>query len=61
MKRIYPAKFEKAAESGYTVTFPDLAGCITEGDTIEDAYYRRNRNIEDRLNINIKHFVTNSR
>jgi len=28
------------------------------GDTIEDAYYKRNRNIEDRLNINIKQIIT---
>ena len=28
------------------------------GDTIEDAYYKRNRSIEDRLNINIKQITT---
>jgi predicted RNase H-like HicB family nuclease/DNA-binding XRE family transcriptional regulator len=37
MKNIYPAIFEKETD-GYVVYFPDLAGCITEGDTIEDAY-----------------------
>jgi antitoxin HicB len=25
------------AEGGYTVTVPALPGCITEGDTVEDA------------------------
>lgn len=34
---IYPAIFEKE-NGGYIVSFPDLEGCITEGDTIEDAY-----------------------
>ncbi|MCL6478894.1 MAG: type II toxin-antitoxin system HicB family antitoxin [Peptococcaceae bacterium] len=34
---IYPAIFDPCEEGGYTVTFPDLPGCITEGDTIEEA------------------------
>ncbi|MGI6588448.1 MAG: type II toxin-antitoxin system HicB family antitoxin [Peptococcia bacterium] len=34
---IYPAIFEKD-EDGYSVTFPDLPGCITCGDNLEDAY-----------------------
>ncbi|MDR0426961.1 MAG: type II toxin-antitoxin system HicB family antitoxin [Clostridiales bacterium] len=37
MKNIYPAVFEKE-DGGYVVFFPDLDGCVTEGDTIEDAY-----------------------
>ena len=37
-KRIYPAIFHKE-ETGYSVTFPDLPGCITEGDTLEEALY----------------------
>lgn len=36
---IYPAKFLWGEEEkGYTVIFPDLPGCITEGDTLEQAY-----------------------
>lgn len=27
----------KQAEGGYTVKVPSLPGCITEGDTVEDA------------------------
>lgn len=39
MKRLfYPAVFHKAEEGGYWVTFPDLPECITEGDSIEEAY-----------------------
>ena len=33
----YTAIFEPAEEGGYTVTVPALPGCITEGDTFEEA------------------------
>ncbi|WP_028592952.1 type II toxin-antitoxin system HicB family antitoxin [Paenibacillus massiliensis] len=36
-KFIYPAIFEKGEVKGYTVTFPDLPGAITEGDDMEEA------------------------
>lgn len=29
--------FEPQAEGGYTVYVPDLPGCISEGDTLDDA------------------------
>ena len=35
---IYPALFHKAEEGGYWVEFPDLPGCLTEGETLEEAY-----------------------
>ncbi len=40
-KYIYPAIFTagEADEQGYTVTFPDLPGCITEGDTLDEALH----------------------
>lgn len=37
MKLVYPACFYLCEEGGYTVIFPDLPGCITEGDTLADA------------------------
>ncbi|RJX28510.1 MAG: HicB family protein [Dethiobacter sp.] len=37
MKLIYPACFYPCEEGGYTVIFPDLPGCITEGDTLSEA------------------------
>lgn len=38
MKLIYPAVFRPCEEKGgYTVTVPDLPGCVTEGDTLADA------------------------
>ena len=36
---IYSALFEAGEEKGYTVTFPDLPGCITEGDNMEEALH----------------------
>lgn len=33
----YIGLFESVAEGGYVVTFPDLPGCITEGDTLDEA------------------------
>ena len=35
-KYIYPAVFTKE-EEGYSVDFPDLESCYTQGDTLEDA------------------------
>lgn len=33
---IYPAIFH-AEDVGYSITFPDLLGCISEGDSLEEA------------------------
>lgn len=33
----FTAIFEPAEEGGYVVTVPSLPGCITEGDTLEEA------------------------
>jgi predicted RNase H-like HicB family nuclease len=37
MKLVYPACFYPCEEGGYTVIFPDLPGCVTEGDSLSDA------------------------
>ena len=37
-KLIYPAIFLEE-EVGYSVSFPDLEGCFTEGDTLEAAFH----------------------
>ena len=34
---LYPAVFEKEEEGGYSVTVPDIFGCVTCGDDYEDA------------------------
>lgn len=33
----YPARFHKEAVGGYSVDFPDLPGCVTEGDDAREA------------------------
>lgn len=37
MKLVYPACFYKEDDDGYSVNFPDLKGCCTQGDTLEKA------------------------
>ena len=37
-RTMYPAIFHKD-ENGYWVEFPDLAGCLTEGKTFDEAFY----------------------
>ena len=34
----YPAVFHTAEEGGFWVSFPDLPECLTEGDTMDEAY-----------------------
>ena len=36
-KEMYPAVFSTDGETGYTVSFPDLLGCVTEGNTLREA------------------------
>jgi predicted RNase H-like HicB family nuclease len=36
-KYIYPAIFDLNEHGGFTITFPDLPGCITEGDDIDES------------------------
>ena len=33
----YVAKLTPEADGGYSVEFPDILGCITQGDTLEEA------------------------
>lgn len=36
-KIFYPAVFHPEEVGGYSVDFPDLLGCVTEGDTLAEA------------------------
>jgi antitoxin HicB len=36
MKIQYPLRVHKAEEGGYWAEFPDLPGCVTEGDTLKE-------------------------
>lgn len=38
-KYIFPALFEVAEEGGYCITFPDLPGCITEGNSLDESMF----------------------
>lgn len=37
-KLFYPAVFTPEDDGGYSVAFPDMNGCFTQGETIEEAY-----------------------
>ena len=37
MEYIYPALFSQNDDGTYTITFPDLPGCISEGKNLENA------------------------
>ena len=36
-KYVYPAIFSPSDDGGFTVSFPDVSGCYTEGDTLAEA------------------------
>ncbi len=37
-KLFYPALFHKAEEGGFWISFPDIPECLTQGDTMTQAY-----------------------
>jgi predicted RNase H-like HicB family nuclease len=39
MEYVYPAVFHKNDDKSFTITFPDLPGCISEGKTLGNAMY----------------------
>jgi len=39
MEYVYPALFHKNEDESYTVIYPDLPGCISEGKTLGNAMY----------------------
>lgn len=41
-KYVYPAVFTPEEEGGYSVFFPDLEGCYTCGDDLQDALFMAN-------------------
>ncbi len=43
----YDVVFEEQPDGGYTVTVPSLPGCISEGDTFEEA----KKNIADAIKL----------
>ncbi|MBU2579045.1 type II toxin-antitoxin system HicB family antitoxin [Patescibacteria group bacterium] len=51
----YTAIFEPAEEGGYIVTVPMLPGCVTEGDTFEEAQEMTKDAIQCYIESLIKH------
>ncbi|TEB17285.1 hypothetical protein Psfp_00509 [Pelotomaculum sp. FP] len=39
MEYVYPAIFEQNSDGSYTITFPDLPSCISEGKSLGNAIY----------------------
>ena len=39
MRYVYAAIFDANSDGSYTITFPDLPGCISEGKNLYDALY----------------------
>jgi predicted RNase H-like HicB family nuclease len=39
MEYVYPAIFHKNVDESYTIVYPDLPGCISEGKTLGNAIY----------------------
>lgn len=37
-KLFYPALFHTAEEGGFWISFPDFADCLTQGESMEEAY-----------------------
>jgi predicted RNase H-like HicB family nuclease len=52
--RFYPAIVERGAE-GYGVFFPDLPGCVSAGDTLQEAA----RNAEEALQLHVECTIEN--
>jgi predicted RNase H-like HicB family nuclease len=39
MEYVYPAIFHKNGNGSYTIIYPDLPGCITEGKNLKNAFF----------------------
>ena len=39
MEYVYPAIFRANGDGSYTITYPDLPGCISEGKSLANAIY----------------------
>lgn len=43
---LFPAIFEPGEDKGYVVSYPDLPGCLTEGDSMEEALHMAKEALE---------------
>ncbi len=51
--KYFVAIIEVGSEPGYSVSFPDLPGCVSAGDTIEEAA----RNAEEALGLHLRGMI----
>ena len=49
MKFVYPAVFTPLDNGSFSASFPDLADCVSHGDTLEEAIERANEAAENWL------------
>ena len=56
VKRYYKVILEPQEEGGYTITVPSLPGCISEGDTYDDAL----ANIRDAIELYLESLQADS-
>ena len=56
-KYIYPAVFHANADGTFTISFPDLPGCISEGKSLENALYMAQDALKQWLEVSIEQEV----
>ncbi|MDR0585930.1 MAG: type II toxin-antitoxin system HicB family antitoxin [Treponema sp.] len=50
MEYVFPAVFHKNKDESYTITYPDLPGCISEGKNLGNAIYMAESGLKQWLN-----------
>jgi predicted RNase H-like HicB family nuclease len=50
MEYVFPAVFHKNEDGSYTITYPDLPGCISEGKNLSNAIYMAESGLKQWLN-----------
>ena len=51
----YPAVIEAAADGGYGVFFPDLPGCTSGGDTLQEAALYAEEALQAHIELSVEH------
>ena len=54
-RRQFHIRFRKAEEGGYIVSIPEMPGCVTQGETFEDALAMAQDALEGLLQVATKH------
>lgn len=53
MEYVYPAVFAENDDGSYTITYPDLPGCISEGKSLENALMMASSALAQWINYNV--------